>query len=130
MHDPGSLRIALREYHEELIIINIMSWDGCYEGPGWNVMVLPMDGPSIPATWNGCARPTLCCSGIAPTGRSAVSGPQWQTIRMPRPFTVSSHGSTTESKRQRCQTDAVKYSRPGHRPDHDGPVLRDALALV
>lgn len=28
----------------KLIIINIMSLDGCYEGPGRNVMALPMDG--------------------------------------------------------------------------------------
>lgn len=27
----------------KLIIINIMSLDGCYEGPGQNVMALPMD---------------------------------------------------------------------------------------
>lgn len=28
----------------KLIITNIMSLDGCYEGPGRNVMALPMDG--------------------------------------------------------------------------------------
>ena len=28
----------------KLIVINIMSLDGCYEGPGRNVMALPMDG--------------------------------------------------------------------------------------
>src|SRR6266513_1362116 len=26
-----------------LIVVNIMSLDGCYEGPGRNVMALPMD---------------------------------------------------------------------------------------
>jgi hypothetical protein len=28
----------------KLIVANIMSLDGYYEGPGGNVMVLPMDG--------------------------------------------------------------------------------------
>src|SRR4051812_43541144 len=28
----------------KLIVTNIMSLDGCYEGPGRNVMALPMDG--------------------------------------------------------------------------------------
>lgn len=32
-----------RRAMRKLIVINIMSLDGCYEGPGRNVMALPMD---------------------------------------------------------------------------------------
>ncbi len=32
-----------RRARRKLIVINIMSLDGCYEGPGRNVMALPMD---------------------------------------------------------------------------------------
>ena len=39
----------------KVIVCNIMSLDGYYEGPGGNVMALPRwTRRSTPTTWNGC----------------------------------------------------------------------------
>jgi hypothetical protein len=87
----------------KLIVSNITSLDGYYEGPGKNVMALPMD-EAFDAYNAERLRTADTLLGRTTYGGSRVSGRPWQMIPISRPPIGRYHGSITPSTKWSSQT--------------------------
>jgi hypothetical protein len=76
-----------------LIVSNIMSLDGYYQGPGKSVMILPMDGAFD--AYNAERLRAADTLLLGHTMGSGVSGHPWQMIPTSRPSNGRYHGSIT-----------------------------------
>ena len=99
----------------KLIVANIVSLDGYYEGPGGNVTVLPMDH-----TFDAYNAERLAAAGTLLLGRKTYEmfkgfGRRWPTIQLRHPTTGRYRASRTLSRRS-C------LRQPHRRPD--GAVAR------